>query len=283
MYTHRSAANAPLPVQRAFTHAFEEVFGLRDLSIDVITHHGLTDPLVAQRTLVFAGVSAEDAEARWPEVAASMLRYAESHTADAGSGLEVLPGVAALLSALRERGAAVGLVTGNLTMIAWAKMEALSLAQLFTEPRFGGFGTDHSDRGELVRIAGQRARLLAPGIRAVWHVGDTVRLRVLLSSSASDLAVPVASLLTSVLLHTVAHKRSVCAPAFSRTRSCKRRTRKPRWFQIFPIWKSCWCSLLLNRAHTEERSRRLLERCTGIGALLQRCKELRTFRGSFFG
>ena len=61
-----------VPVQRAFTHAFEEVFGLRDLSIDVITHHGLTDPLVAQRTLVFAGIGAEDAEARWPEVAASV-------------------------------------------------------------------------------------------------------------------------------------------------------------------------------------------------------------------
>ena len=160
-------------MQRAFTHAFEEVFGLRDLSIDVITHHGLTDPLVAQRMLVFAGVSAEDAEARWPEVAASMLRYAESHTADAGHGLEVLPGVESLLAALRERGAAVGLVTGNLTPIAWAKMEALSLAKLFTEPRFGGFGTDHSDRGELVRIAGQRARLRTPGIRSAWHVGDT--------------------------------------------------------------------------------------------------------------
>ena len=162
-----------VPVQRAFTHAFDEVFDLHDLSIDVITHHGLTDPLVAQRTLVHAGVDAADAEARWPEVAASMLRYAERHTADAGHGLEVLPGVAALLKALHERGAVVGLVTGNLTPLAWAKMEALSLAGLFTVPRFGGFGTDHADRGELVRIAGQRARALAPGIRSAWHVGDT--------------------------------------------------------------------------------------------------------------
>jgi phosphoglycolate phosphatase len=162
-------------VQRAFTHAFDEVFGLEDLSIDVITHHGLTDPLVAQRTLVCAGISAVEAEARWPEVAASMLRYAALHTADAGQGLEVLPGVAALLAALQARGATVGLVTGNLTPIGWAKMEALALLPFFTEPRFGGFGSDHSERGELVKIAGQRARLLAPHIRTAWHVGDTVR------------------------------------------------------------------------------------------------------------
>ena len=111
-----------------------------------------------------------------------MLRYAEAHTADAGQGLEVLPGVEALLTALRERGATFGLVTGNLTPIAWAKMEALSLAHIFTEPRFGGFGSDHADRGELVRIAGQRARLLVPGIRSAWHVGDTVRrMRALLA------------------------------------------------------------------------------------------------------
>ena len=135
---------------------------------------GLTDPLVAQRPLVHAGVSAADAEARWPEVAASMLKYAALHEADAAHGLEVLPGVAALLAALKERGASVGLVTGNLTPIAWAKMRALELEQFFTKPTFGGFGSDHSDRGELVKIAGERARLLAPSIRHSWHVGDTV-------------------------------------------------------------------------------------------------------------
>ena len=164
------------------------MFGLKELSIDVITHHGQTDPLVAQKTLVHAGVPAEDAAARWPEVAASMLRYAALHTADAGHGLEVLPGVAALLAALQERGATVGLVTGNLTPIGWAKMEALQLLPFFTEPRFGGFGSDHSDRGELVKIAGQRARLHAPGIRVAWHVGDTVR-----STSASVLCTVLTS------------------------------------------------------------------------------------------
>lgn len=34
------------------------------------------------------------------------------------------------------------LVTGNLEPIGWGKMEALGLAPLFTQPPFGGFGSD---------------------------------------------------------------------------------------------------------------------------------------------
>eukprot|EP00983_Pelagomonas_calceolata_P041033 1137869-Pelagomonas_calceolata.AAC.5 len=52
--------------------------------------------------------------------------------------------------------------SGNLEPIGWAKMEALGLLGLFSEPRFGGFGTDFcsgdtaetwKDRTELVRFA----------------------------------------------------------------------------------------------------------------------------------
>lgn len=34
------------------------------------------------------------------------------------------------------------LVTGNLEPIGWAKMQALGLKQLFSEPHFGGFGSE---------------------------------------------------------------------------------------------------------------------------------------------
>ena len=61
---------------------------------------------------------------------------------------------------------AYGLVTGNLQVIGWGKMEALGIAADFSQPLFGGFGSDYCsgntaetwrDRGELVRIAGKRA------------------------------------------------------------------------------------------------------------------------------
>ncbi|CAI5519339.1 unnamed protein product [Closterium sp. Naga37s-1] len=68
-------------------------------------------------------------------------------------------------------------VTGNLEAIAWLKMAGLEVASLFTAPRIGGFGSDHMDRGELVRIARQRAeeRIAGPPFRLHAHVGDTVR------------------------------------------------------------------------------------------------------------
>lgn len=64
------------------------------------------------------------------------------------------------------------LVTGNLQPIGWGKMAALGLKDLFSQPPFGGFGSDHCsgntkdswrDRAELVRIAAKRAQEASPG------------------------------------------------------------------------------------------------------------------------
>ena len=65
------------------------------------------------------------------------------------------------------------LVTGNLQPIGWAKMQALGIKHLFSEPFFGGFGSDYcnpdnsdqswKDRAELVKIAAQKAEKHFPG------------------------------------------------------------------------------------------------------------------------
>jgi|AntAceMinimDraft_11_1070367.scaffolds.fasta_scaffold62875_1 hypothetical protein len=51
----------------------------------------------------------------------------------------------------------VALVTGNLEPIAWTKMRRLGIYQHFTAPGIGGFGSDHTLRGELVKIAVSQA------------------------------------------------------------------------------------------------------------------------------
>lgn len=66
------------------------------------------------------------------------------------------------------------LVTGNLQPIGWAKMEALGIKHLFSEPFFGGFGSDYcnpdnseqswKDRAELVKIAAEKAQKHFPGV-----------------------------------------------------------------------------------------------------------------------
>jgi phosphoglycolate phosphatase len=85
----------------------------------------------------------------------------------AGDGLELLPGIKTLLTALKERSdVKVGLVTGNLEPIAWSKMEALGIKELFTQPCFGGFGSDFcsgdivdmwKDRAEMILVANRKA------------------------------------------------------------------------------------------------------------------------------
>ena len=112
-----------------------------------------------------------------PECCDAMLAYAYQAAAAgfAATGLELLPGVKELLSRLVERDdVIVALVTGNLERIAWIKMKALGIEGSFTKPGIGGFGSDDTNRGALVRIARKRClEKLGCEVRTAVHVGDT--------------------------------------------------------------------------------------------------------------
>ncbi|CAI5458786.1 unnamed protein product [Closterium sp. Yama58-4] len=162
--------------KRAFAHAMKTVFGIHG-TIDAIQHHGSTDQAVLINTLEFYGIPRHISEPQLPALCEAMLQYCQEHAGDAADGIALLPGVRALLEELSrmQPGVVVGLVTGNLEHIAWLKMAGLEVDSLFTTPRIGGFGSDHMDRGELVRIARQRAeeRIAGPAFRLHAHVGDT--------------------------------------------------------------------------------------------------------------
>jgi phosphoglycolate phosphatase len=80
-----------------------------------------------------------------------------AYAADCAADLTpaVCTGVRELLQQLAEAGAAVGLVTGNLTEIGWRKVELAGLRQYFS---VGAFAQDGTSRIRLARIAWQRAR-----------------------------------------------------------------------------------------------------------------------------
>jgi phosphoglycolate phosphatase len=76
-----------------------------------------------------------------------------------------------LLTRLYQNGFLLGLVTGNLEKIAWLKLKKIGLEHFF---KFGGFGSDHINRAELVKIAIQRAQKKY-GIgknTQIFHFGD---------------------------------------------------------------------------------------------------------------
>lgn len=172
--------------KQSFIAAFKQVFNL-DTNIDVVKHHGSTDALILLKVLVHHGISKEDAVARLPELQQAMIAHFVGNQGQAGEGLEILPGVQLLLETLAARSdVSVCLVTGNLEPIGWAKMDALGLRRLFTDPNFGGFSTDYcnpdhmeeswKDRAEFVRIAAKKCEeQQQPGdgsIKARFHVGD---------------------------------------------------------------------------------------------------------------
>ena len=78
-----------------------------------------------------------------------------------------MPGIKELLATLQTRSdVQTALVTGNLEPIGWAKMEALGIKEMFSQPPFGGFGSDvcsgnlaevWRDRAEMIKVAERRA------------------------------------------------------------------------------------------------------------------------------
>ena len=65
------------------------------------------------------------------------------------------PGIPRLLEHLKTRGAALGVVTGNLTQIGWRKLELAGIRDYFS---IGAFAEDGLTRTSLAQIAAERAR-----------------------------------------------------------------------------------------------------------------------------
>ena len=85
--------------------------------------------------------------------------------------IEILGGVFDLLTKLDQNGFLLGLVTGNLEPIARAKLDKIRIGHFF---KFGGFGSDHASRTELVKIAARRVEnhLDPDGDSSIFHIGD---------------------------------------------------------------------------------------------------------------
>ena len=117
-----------------------------------------------------AGADEVDLAAVIEEIANECQRaYCTNCAADL-SGF-VCRGAREALSQLREYGAVLGLVTGNLSEIGWRKMELAGLRNFFS---FGSFSEDGTTRAELARVAVSRAcdqKLASAGCR-VSLIGD---------------------------------------------------------------------------------------------------------------
>jgi phosphoglycolate phosphatase-like HAD superfamily hydrolase len=134
--------------------AFNELYGI-PADIGEFTDTGMTDPEVGRKT--FEAVLERKPERKeFVRLLERRLHYLHETVAESKQ-YRVLAGVEELLPRLIKDGYLLGLVTGNVEAAAHIKLHRARLNRFFS---FGGYGSDSSDRGELTKIALQRATLV---------------------------------------------------------------------------------------------------------------------------
>ncbi|KAF5841594.1 halo-acid dehalogenase-like hydrolase [Dunaliella salina] len=156
----------------AYAQAFKEIFNL-DTHIDVIQHHGSTDPLIAIMVLEHHGISKEDALKKMPQLNECMIKYyLEYAKTRAGEGLEKLAGVEELLRALKAHPDAVSCLAAHKGRVA-LKLD----------------GENGAPLGDLASLAGKNEGL-DNGWSSRVHVGDTpMDIKAALAAGAKALGV----------------------------------------------------------------------------------------------
>jgi phosphoglycolate phosphatase-like HAD superfamily hydrolase len=159
--------------RRAISHAFDQLFGAPH-AIDELELQGMTDPLILK-----AGLSAIGQPPRHDLVEKLLELYLLQLQVEllADASVTVLDGVVEMLNWLPTSGipVALGLGTGNVEAGAKAKLDRVSLTSHFS---FGGYGSDHELRSELLQIAELRGERLLGLPRESFRtivIGDTLR------------------------------------------------------------------------------------------------------------
>jgi phosphoglycolate phosphatase-like HAD superfamily hydrolase len=101
------------------------------------------------------GLTSEDVAKHMPEFCVTYTSFLDSRRDDLLQRAKVLPGVMTVLEQLHNQAVQAPL-TGNVAPVARLKLELLGLLP-YLNYDIGGYGNDHRERAELVRIAASRA------------------------------------------------------------------------------------------------------------------------------
>ena len=153
----------------SFTTTLQKVMG-PEVTLEGVSLAGNTDTSILREACLLAGIPAEVLEPQLSTILDAICHNVKSRKHEMHPML--MPGVKETLQHLADRGAILGLATGNLEMIGWIKMERAGLREWF---RFGGFSDHFPLRAELIGNAAKRARELAGAEADVCVVGDTPR------------------------------------------------------------------------------------------------------------
>lgn len=151
----------------AYLKTMKAMYGRR-ITLDGLVLHGSTDPLIVLAALEQAGVCESDGRAALAEVAERMCVEVEARATELRP--ELCASVRKLLEELKSGGKLLGLTSGNVERIAWAKLKAAGIDEYFS---FGSFSDRNESRTEIFRWGAEEARRRLGETARVCFVGDT--------------------------------------------------------------------------------------------------------------
>ena len=153
----------------SFGSSLERVLG-REIPLSGVNLHGNTDTGIIFEACQHAGMSEAEIHAKMGEIQSLMRQYVAAERSQ--MDLLLMPSVPETLNYLKEKGAVLGVATGNLEEIGWIKMEEAGLREFL---RFGGFSDRFAIRHEMIADAIRQAHALTSKEASVCVVGDTPR------------------------------------------------------------------------------------------------------------
>jgi phosphoglycolate phosphatase len=188
----------------ALHKAVREIFSL-ELDVAGVPIHGNTDIGIFRGFMEKYAI----AEAEWlpklPQLVAMICEEVERNAADLRPRL--CPSIGKLIPELHARGKLLGVASGNLERVGWAKLAACGLKQYFS---FGSFSDRNEKRDDIFRYGLNEARRRLHPDAKVYIVGDTPA--DIASAQANQL--PVIAVATGIYeTHELqAHSPEMCVP-----------------------------------------------------------------------
>jgi phosphoglycolate phosphatase len=128
----------------------EKVYGIKD--VKSLNYHGMTDKQIIIEILKRNNLDEKTIYSKLKECTEVMTLLFNKIVSK--EKIILLEGVEDFLKELKENNILMGLVTGNLEIIARTKMKKIGINDYF---KIGGFGSDDTDRTKLVKLAVKRA------------------------------------------------------------------------------------------------------------------------------
>lgn len=172
----------------AFHTALKRVYDC-DARIDNVPVQGNTDIGILRAAAGLCGIDGERFTRGLSRALSMMADEVEQKAAELRP--ELCPSIRELLDALRADGKLLGVCTGNLQRIGWAKLKAAGIRDRFT---VGGFSDHHEFRPDIFRDAMEQAQARLSSDAKVCFVGDTPND----IQAAQQLGAPVVAVATGI-------------------------------------------------------------------------------------